>query len=208
MASQSTGKMSSTTTRSWRRLDSLPLVVALQGLGLFVLAFLIGAPPPTDQVSGSTAGLAGYASSESVRTASDTRVPADLLPEQIRLPKFPNQDERAPRQQPAPISEDQQEASNPGLNLSALRVVSVAFDAPAAVQVALALPDAPEELIPGAPFRRRDLAMVREDLGSEVAREDGEGSVCPESAAAAVVLAGEAVRQRLPSSSSNHSAIR
>ena len=208
MASQSTGKMSSTTTRSWRRLDSLPLVVALQGLGLFVLAFLIGAPPPTDQVSGSTAGLAGYASSESVRTASDTRVPADLLPEQIRLPKFPNQDERAPRQQPAPISEDQQEASNPGLNLTALRVDSVAFDAPAR---RYRWPWLFPTLLRSSyrePFRRRDLAMVREDLGSEVAREDGEGSVCPESAAAAVVLAGEAVRQRLPSSSSNHSAIR
>ena len=147
MASQATGKMSSSTKR---RLDSLPLVVALQGLGLFVLAFLIGAPPTTDQVAGDTAGFAGYTSSASVRTASDSQVPSDLLPEQIRLPKFPNQEERAPRQQPAPISNDPQEASNPGLNLTALRVDTVAFDAPAAVQVALALPDAPEELIPGA----------------------------------------------------------
>ncbi len=150
MASQVTGTTSSITMGSWRSSESLPLVVALQGLGLFVLAFLIGAPPSADQVAGDSASFAGYASSESVRTASDSQVPADLLPEQIRLPKFPNQDERAPRQQPAPISEDQQEASNPGLNLTALRVDTVAFDAPAAVQVALALPDAPEELIPGA----------------------------------------------------------
>ena len=150
MASRVTGNMSAITMGSWRKSDSLPLVVALQGLGLFVLAFLIGAPPSTDQVARDAAGFAGYASSESVRTASDSQVPADLLPEQIRLPKFPNLDERAPRQQPAPISEDQQEASNPGLNLTALRVDTVAFDAPVAVQVALALPDAPEELIPGA----------------------------------------------------------
>jgi hypothetical protein len=150
MASQAAGNKSSVAAGGWRRSDTLPLVVALQGLGLFVLAFLLGAPPSTDQVAGDTAGFAGLADSQSVRMTSDSQVPADLLPEQIRLPRFPNLDERAPRQQPAPISEDEQEASNPGLNLTALRVDTVAFDAPAAVQVALALPDAPEELIPGA----------------------------------------------------------
>lgn len=150
MASQATGKTSSVTMGSWRKSESLPLVVALQGLGLFVLAFLIEAPPSSNPLAGDTVGFAGYASSDSVRMTSDSQVPADLLPEQIRLPKFPNLDARTPRQQPAPISEDQQEASNPGLNLTALRVDTVAFDAPAAVQVALALPDAPEELIPGA----------------------------------------------------------
>ena len=90
MASQTTGKTSSVTMGSWRKLESLPLVVALQGLGLFVLAFLIGAPPSSNLLAGDTVGFAGYASSDSVRTTSDSQVPADLLPEQIRLPKFPN----------------------------------------------------------------------------------------------------------------------
>ena len=150
MASRATAKMGSVTAGSRRNsIDTLPLAVALQGLGLFVLAFLIGGSP-TDQAAGGSTGFAGYANSELVRMASDSQGPADLLPEQIRLPKFPNLDERAPRRQPAPSPKDPQEASNPGLNLAALRVDTVAFDAPAAGQVALALPDAPEELIPGA----------------------------------------------------------
>ncbi len=153
MASKATGHTSPATRGGWRKglwSDSLPLVVALQGLGLFVLAFLLGAPSSTEQAEEDATGFAAFAHSSAVPTVSDSQVPTDLLPEQIRLPRFPNLDELAPKRQPAPDNQDMQEASNPGVSLAALRVDSVAFDAPEAVKVALALPDAPELLTPGS----------------------------------------------------------
>jgi hypothetical protein len=153
MASNPTGYKSPATRGGWRKglwSDSLPLAVAFQGLGLFVLAFLLGVPSSTDQVEENATGFAAFMHSLTVPTASNSRVPTDLLPEQIRLPRFPNLDDPAPKRQPAPNHQDMQEASNPGVSLAALRVDSVAFDAPEAVQVALAFPDAPELLTPGS----------------------------------------------------------
>jgi len=127
------------------KVEVLPLALALQGLVLFVLAFMLSAPPRAAEESaagvGTTAGP--------VRTASQARVPADLLPERIELPRFPSPDARREKHEARAPKGEKQESSGTGLSLAALRVDSVSYDAIAAVQLAVALPGAPDRIAAG-----------------------------------------------------------
>jgi hypothetical protein len=129
------------------RVDLIPLAVALQALALFVLAFVLPAPPATDRgASGLGAGL----DRSPVRTTSEARIPADLLPERIELPHFPDPQREPEKQQATSLGETRKSAEGTGLALAALRVESVAFDAPVAVRAVLALPGPPDRILPGS----------------------------------------------------------
>jgi hypothetical protein len=149
MASTVTGETSPAGRKGWLQTlksNGFPLMLALQGLGLFVLAFFLGTPG--SDTAGDRAQDRGFLTdSQPVRSASETKVPTDLLPEQIRLPEFPDPDELNREQQPPPSTQD--EARNNGLSLAALRIDTAAYQTPAPVQVALGLPDAPDQLAPG-----------------------------------------------------------
>lgn len=147
MAPQTTGKkgLGRKQLFGFTEVEVLPLAVALQGLVLFVVAFLLSAP--SQSATGASGGAATTA--QPVRTASEARIPADLLPERIPLPRFPSPDERNEKREARKPQGEKQEASGTGLSLAALRVESVSFDAPAVVEITLALPGAPDRIAPG-----------------------------------------------------------
>jgi len=143
MASKSTGGWSAII-----RKENLPFVVALQGLAFFLLAFLLGTPPPFhDSEDASAAGWLRDA--QSPQLVSDTQVPTDLIPEQFRLPRFPEPEERTLERQPAAAEEDSEVTAGATSTLNALRIDTISYSTPTMVQVALALPDAPDEIAPG-----------------------------------------------------------
>ncbi|MFQ5790185.1 MAG: hypothetical protein ACE5JI_06865 [Acidobacteriota bacterium] len=146
MASKVTGNVS---LGAWKA-GGLPPALALQGLGLFMLAFWLG--PPSARVDmGRDAKEAGSLfNSPPVRVASNAQVPADFLREQIRLPRFPNSEKATSERQLAPDGGERPETGATGPSLDVLRVDSVALQAPAVVQVALALPNVPDHIAPGA----------------------------------------------------------
>jgi hypothetical protein len=152
MAPQMTGQESSGSAR--RRLifgfteaETLPLALALQGFLVFALAFVLSAPSSMEDAA---IGAHASADAQPVRKVLEARLPADLLPERIRLPRLPDTDPRQPEERvPEPGRSEQQQPSRSDLGLAALRVESVAFNAPAAVKVALALPGAPDRISPG-----------------------------------------------------------
>lgn len=149
MASKSTGGWSATI-----RKENLPFVVALQGLAFFLLAFLLGTPPPHhDSEDASTAGWLRDA--QSPQLVSDSQVPTDLIPEQLRLPRFPEPEERTLERQPAAAEEDSEVTAGATSALNALRIDTISYSTPTMVQVALALPDAPDEIAPGMISDRR-----------------------------------------------------
>ena len=149
--------MASKPTGGWLaklRRENLPLAVALQGLGLFLLAFLLSAPPSQQEVDDSAAG--GWLAEESpARAVSDTLIPADLIPEQLRMPRFPDPSELAKQRQPAPSVQESENSAGPSLDMDSLRVDTVSLRAPQVVQAALLLPDAPDQLAPGTISMRR-----------------------------------------------------
>jgi hypothetical protein len=143
--------MASNATGSWLaklRKENLPLIVALQGLGFFLLAFIISTPATRPDREGSAMSTGRLTDDASVRLA-DTQIPADLIPEQVRLPRFPNPEERTLERQPVPSGEESEDSLGATSFMDSLRVDTVAIQSPAVVQVALALPDAPDELAPG-----------------------------------------------------------
>lgn len=149
MASKSTGGWS-----AMIRKENLPFVVALQGLAFFLLAFLLGTPPPHhDSEDASTAGWLRDA--QSPQLVSDSQVPTDLIPEQLRLPRFPEPEERTLERQPAAAEEDSEVTAGATSTLNALRIDTISYSTPTMVQVALALPDAPDEIAPGMISDRR-----------------------------------------------------
>jgi hypothetical protein len=151
MASSMTGNISPRGRSSLiqiSRRDNLPLILAFQGLALFVFALFLGTP--TSIVNGEVAFKAGaIPANQLARPVSDSLVPTDLLPEQIQLPEFPNPDELARDRQLSPPTEERQEAQSSSFSLAALRVDTAGFQSPAPVQVALAPPDAPDQLATG-----------------------------------------------------------
>jgi hypothetical protein len=144
---------------------SLVLITSLTTLGLLAL-FLGAASPARDEAGVDGVALAG---SLPVQAASDTRVPDDFLPEQIRLPEFPDPDELT-REQSDPM-ENEQDTRSAGLSLAALKVDTVAFHAPRPVQMALTLPDAPDQLTPGT------ISMSGFGNRGRTSREGGWGGV-------------------------------
>jgi hypothetical protein len=130
------------------RKENLPLVVALQGLGFFLLAFFIIAPANNHDMEDSAIGSGWLTDNSPVRLA-DTQIPADLSPEQLRLPRFPDPKERILERQPVPSGEESEDSLGAIGFMDSLRVDTVAVHSPAVVQVALTLPDAPDELAPG-----------------------------------------------------------
>lgn len=150
MASKSTGGWSAKL-----RVVNLPLVVALQALAFCLLAFLLGTPPPHQ---GTEQAAAGGGRPERARPSpwiAESQVPADLHPEQLRLPRFPDPKERIIRREPAPPDNGSESASGVASALNALRMDTVPYQTPTLVQVALALPDAPDHLAPGMISARR-----------------------------------------------------
>lgn len=133
--------------RSSHSVDLLPLAVALQGLVLFVLAFLLPTPPVGNT---GDSGLGARMDRGPVRTTLEARIPADLLPERINLPRFPDPKLEPEKQQANSPGQGRSEAADTGLALAALRVESVAFDAPVAVRAVLALPGPPDRILPGS----------------------------------------------------------
>ena len=149
--------MASRATGGWLtklRTESLPLAIALQGLGLFLLAFFINAPVPQDDSEDATAA-GRLADDSSVQLASETQIPADLHPEKLRLPRFPNPQERAQQRQPASPEKESEKSPGATSTLNGLRVDTVWLQSPTAVQVALALPEAPDRLEEGMISMRR-----------------------------------------------------
>jgi hypothetical protein len=145
--------MASSATGGWPaklRTNNLPLAVAVQGLALVLLAFLFNAPPQQD-VEGDTAGTGWLAEDTPPRLISEPRIPADLHPEQLRLPRFPDPKQHLRERQPAP-------PVNPPIEirtLGALRVDSVSIQAPTTIQAVLTLPNIPDHLEPGTISLRR-----------------------------------------------------
>lgn len=152
MASSTTGSKSLGARGGWldRSKSRLALFAALAGLGLLVCALFLGAPFSLMEEPGPLeAGV--IAGSQPVWTALDTEVPADLLPEEIRLPRFPSPDElkRQERDAPSEDREDRKDSPSGSFSLTALKVTRVRFQTPMPTQVAFALPEAPDQLMAG-----------------------------------------------------------
>ncbi len=149
--------MASQMTDGWLaklRKGHLPYAVVL-GLGLFLLAFLHGAPLLQQAPEGIADGDK-VAGDSPVRMVSDPQIPADFLPEKLNTPELPDPTERALQELPTEASV--KESENTGIFapvLDGLRVDTVILRTPQAVQVALALPDAPDQIAPGIITMRR-----------------------------------------------------
>lgn len=149
--------MASKTTGGWSaklRTDNLPLAVALQGLALFVLAFLLSTPPKHHDAEGMSADVGRLLADPSNRVISETEVPADLHPEQVQLPRFPDPNQLRLRQSAPPV-EHNEATSDTTTTLNALRINTVSHQAPSVAEVALALPVTPDRLAPGSISQRR-----------------------------------------------------
>ena len=133
--------------------EALPLIVALQGLGFCLLAFFLTAPPSQHESDGGVA-VATLDNQQPVRL-TETQIPADLHPEQLRLPRFPDPREHTLRRQPMLSGGESGESPSADGLLDGLRIDTVAIQSPAVVQVALALPDTPNQLAPGTISLRR-----------------------------------------------------
>ena len=144
--------MASSATGGWSaklRANNLPLVIAVQGLALILLAFLLNAPPQTD-LAEDTAGTSWLVEDTPPQLTSEPRIPSDLHPEQIRLPRFPDPKQQVQERQPAPPVNPVESRA-----LGALRVDSVSIQAPTTIQATLTLPDTPDHLAPGTISLRR-----------------------------------------------------
>jgi hypothetical protein len=150
--------MASHSTGGWlakiNNRETLPLVVALQGLGFCLLAFFLTAPPSQPGPDGSVAEATRLQDQQPVRL-TETQIPADLHPEQLRLPRFPDPKERTLQRQATRSSEERGESPYADGILDGLHIDTMAIRAPAVSQVALALPDAPTQLAPGTISLRR-----------------------------------------------------
>ena len=150
--------MASRSAGSWlakiHNSETLPLVVALQGLGFCLLAFFLTAPPSQTEPDGSVAEATRLQDQQYVRL-TETQIPADLHPEQLRLPRFPDPEENTLQRQPNHAGEESGESPIADGLLDGLRIDTVSISSPAVVQVALALPDAPDQLAAGTISLRR-----------------------------------------------------
>jgi hypothetical protein len=149
--------MASGLTGGWlskiRSSETLPVIVAIQGLGFCLLAFFLTAPPSQHEPDGGVA-VATLDNQRPVRL-TEPQIPADLHPEQLRVPRFPDPEEYTLRRQPAPSDDESGESTNADGLLDGLRIDTVSIQSPAVVQVALALPDTPDQLAPGTISLRR-----------------------------------------------------
>ena len=150
MASKSTGGWSAKLLA-----ENLPVAVALQGLAFCLLAFLLGTPPPHHDTGEAAEGAGWLGDASSAPLVSESQLPTDLHPEQLRLPRFPNPKERTLKRQPAPPESGSEVTSGATPTLNALHVDTISYQTPTLVQVALALPDAPDRLVPGMISNRR-----------------------------------------------------
>jgi hypothetical protein len=130
------------------RKERLPFAVLVVGLGLFLLAFLLGAPLLQHDPEGVADGD-GLADDAPGRMVSDPQIPADFLPEKLRTPELPDPTERALDQQQDLSVKESENAEVIAPVLDGLRIDTVTLQTPQAVQVALALPDAPDRIAPG-----------------------------------------------------------
>ena len=148
--------MASQMTGSWLaklRKERLPYAVGL-GLGLFLLALLLGAPY-LQQIQEGIADGDEVAGDSPARMVSDPRIPADFLPEKLNTPELPDPRERALQEQPEESVKESENTRVIAPVLDGLRVDTVSLKTPQAVQVALALPDAPDHITPGIISMRR-----------------------------------------------------
>ena len=128
--------------------DTLPLAMALSSLAILLLAFFVGDVAPSSQAT----SAAGTASGERQPLPPNMarELPADLLPDRIPLPRFPDSSElEAPVPDPAEETPSNAESEIDRLVLASLRTESVPTLAPALAQVALVTHDTPGRLTPG-----------------------------------------------------------
>jgi hypothetical protein len=129
--------------------NTLPLTLAVQGLAFVLLAFF--AQPGTAPVGadGSEGGT-GDATAEAA-AAESFRVPRDLEPRRLPVPKLPDFERPLRGEAPEPKREAPHESPAPEVDepaLAGLRVQSVALAALVPVGAAAPLPGAPDILVP------------------------------------------------------------
>ena len=150
--------MASRMTGGWMaklRKEHLSFFVVVLGLGLFLLALLVGAPL-LQQDSKGTADGGELAEDSPARMVSDPQIPADFLPEKLHMPELPDPTERALDQQQDLSAKESENTQVVGPILDGLRVDTVGLRTPQDIQqVAFALPDAPDQIAPGMISMRR-----------------------------------------------------
>ena len=151
---------------------SLPMVVAIQGLALFLFAFFLG--NPSLDTAGQMAVATADGGTRPVPAYWEPTLPTDLRPEQLPRPLFREPNPLAERRQDAPSPKGRDDVSDVNgeatrSNLSALRVSSVSYHAPVAALVAPSAPDAPSFLTPGT------ISMASFGAGSGTRVKSGQG---------------------------------
>lgn len=161
----------------WTRLreeDPLTFAMAVQGLALVLFAFFAASSSPNSFSTGAPAASLAAGTDAPVPSDWQPELPADLLPQRLPLPNAFEPEEPSTKRQPVPEPEgpeDTVDERSEGLQsrLAALRVDSVSYHAPVAVNVALGAPEAPARLSPGtislAGFRRGSSKPARRGFG-------------------------------------------
>jgi hypothetical protein len=165
--------------------NPLPLVVAVQGLALVLVALFATSEYSVSNHSGEASSVAGIDANESVPSDWHPELPADLIPKRLPLPRVfepsPETSERIAAREDSEGVEEAVDDDSEGLQsrLAAMRVTSVRYHAPVAVKVALGAPEAPAQLSPGtiplAGFRRGVQKPARRGFGGRGIEGSGIG---------------------------------
>ena len=124
--------------------NSIPFVVAIQALALFVVAFF---QTPQLESDAQSVGAFGQYEPAPETLTSLSELPRDLQREKLPIPRFP---EREKRNEPpvATPTEDSSETTpgGEGSKLAALRVANVAMTGPVAIAIAAPMLGVPDSL--------------------------------------------------------------
>ena len=124
--------------------NSIPFVVAIQALALFVVAFFQTPQLPTDAQS---VGASGQSELAPETLTSLSELPRDLQREKLPIPRFPEREKR--NEPPVPQPKEDSSETTPGgegTKLAALRVENVAMTGPVAIAIAAPMLGVPDSL--------------------------------------------------------------
>ena len=124
--------------------NSVPFVVAIQALALFVVAFFQTPQFETDAQSG---GVGGQSEPAPETLTSLSELPRDLQREKLPIPRFPDREKR--NEPPVPTPDEDSSETTPGgegSKLAALRVGNVAMTGPVAIAIAAPMLGVPDSL--------------------------------------------------------------
>ena len=124
--------------------NSIPFVVAIQALALFVVAFFQTPQLPTDAHS---VGAGGQSELAPETLTSLSELPRDLQREKLPIPRFPELEKR--NEPPVPQPKEDSSETTPGgegTKLAALRVENVAMTGPVAIAIAAPMLGVPDSL--------------------------------------------------------------